>query len=331
MIDSSGSSPSSQKHQAWAPAGPMLFLSKFRFVSEELCFRPSANAWQETKMCKIRWNHLRFIENQINEISTPSTAFFSYFRSYSHIMWSQMKRTSSNSLSAWWTWHISAPIFCVVFVSLISPFHLRLALSRSILQYLSPPMTGSPALKLFGYQTLSAVDATFNQPTHKANKTETSQAAPREKTNEFNKHNLFWDMIATSKLWCNGHVSKYQCWYTSWFVLPPAATKCPGTQQTMQATISYGPCHGFSSEMSIWSAEAFSFHSTWPLRGVSNLPWGFQFNGDASLDATWCNNWKPRWNAGVALHGSTVTSCPRRSHRPSRLVVEVGNRPASSA
>jgi len=52
-------------------------------------------------------------------------------------------------------------------------------------------MTGSPTLKLFGYQTLSAVDATFNQPTHKANKTETSQAAPREKTNEINKHNLF--------------------------------------------------------------------------------------------------------------------------------------------
>ena len=32
------------------------------------------------------------------------------------------------------------------------------------------------------------------------------------------------------------------------FVLPPAATKCPGAQQTMQATISYGPSHGFSSE-----------------------------------------------------------------------------------
>ena len=34
------------------------------------------------KLCKI----------QIQETSRPSTAFFSYFRSYSHIMWSQMKR-----------------------------------------------------------------------------------------------------------------------------------------------------------------------------------------------------------------------------------------------
>ena len=50
-----------------------------------------------------------------------------------------MKRTSSNSLrSASWTWHISAPILCVVFLSLITPFHLRLALSGSILPYLPP-------------------------------------------------------------------------------------------------------------------------------------------------------------------------------------------------
>ena len=50
-----------------------------------------------------------------------------------------MKRTSSNSpRSAWWTWHISAPILCVVFLSLSSQFHIRLALSRSLLQYLSP-------------------------------------------------------------------------------------------------------------------------------------------------------------------------------------------------
>ena len=55
-----------------------------------------------------------------------------------------MKRTSSNSLrSASWTWHISAPILCVVFLSLISPFHLRLALSGSILPYLPPFMTDS--------------------------------------------------------------------------------------------------------------------------------------------------------------------------------------------
>ena len=42
------------KHHAWAPSGPALFLSKFRFVRVELCFSPSANAWQQTKMRKIR-------------------------------------------------------------------------------------------------------------------------------------------------------------------------------------------------------------------------------------------------------------------------------------
>ena len=63
-----------------------------------------------------------------------------------------------------------------------------------------------------------------------------------------------------------------------------------------------------------WSAEALSFHNTWPLRGVANLrPWGFQFNGDASFDATWCNNWKtydlrPRWNTGVSLHGHIMSA-----------------------
>ena len=86
------------------------------------------------------WNHLSFYEIHTKEISMPSTAFFSYFRSYSHIMWSPMKweRTSSNALrSAWWTWQISAPILCVVFLSLISPIHHQLALSGSILSYLS--------------------------------------------------------------------------------------------------------------------------------------------------------------------------------------------------
>ena len=37
------------------------------------------------------WNHLKFFEIHTKEISAPSTAFFSYFRSYSHIMWSPMK------------------------------------------------------------------------------------------------------------------------------------------------------------------------------------------------------------------------------------------------
>ena len=87
------------------------------------------------------WNHLKCFDIHTQEISTPANAFFSYFLWYSHIMSvaNEMKRTSSNSLrSAWWTWHISAPILCVVFLSHSSPFHLRLALSGSILPYLLP-------------------------------------------------------------------------------------------------------------------------------------------------------------------------------------------------
>ena len=42
------------KHQAWAPVSPMLLSAKFRFVRAELCFSPSANAWQQTKICKLR-------------------------------------------------------------------------------------------------------------------------------------------------------------------------------------------------------------------------------------------------------------------------------------
>ena len=55
-----------------------------------------------------------------------------------------MKQKRSNSLrSECFTWHISASMLCVVFLSLILPSHLRLALSRSLLQYLSPLMTSS--------------------------------------------------------------------------------------------------------------------------------------------------------------------------------------------
>ena len=87
------------------------------------------------------WNHLKFYWNLRKR---NLNAFYrillilSLILTY-HVVSNEMKRTSSNSLrSAWWTWHISAPILCVVFLSLISPFHLRLALSGSILSYLSP-------------------------------------------------------------------------------------------------------------------------------------------------------------------------------------------------
>ena len=80
-----------------------------RVVLQTLCQCLTA----DKDMQNTWWNHLRFIEIHAKEISTPSTAFFSYFRSYSHIhvVSNEMKWTSPISLrSAWWTWHISAPI-----------------------------------------------------------------------------------------------------------------------------------------------------------------------------------------------------------------------------
>ena len=92
---------------------------QFRFVRVEFCFSPSANAWQQYKTSQSLLPHS------------------SHTSSRTH-MWSQMKRTNSNSpRSAWWTWHISAPMLCMAPLSLSSPFHLRFALSRSLLQYLS--------------------------------------------------------------------------------------------------------------------------------------------------------------------------------------------------
>ena len=95
------------------------------------------------KPSRMFWNsHSRNLNAfyRFGSYSHTSSAFFSYFLWYPyHVVSNEMKRTSPNSFrSAWWTWHISAPILCVVFLSLISPFHLRLALSRSILPYLPP-------------------------------------------------------------------------------------------------------------------------------------------------------------------------------------------------
>ena len=131
------------KHQAWAPSGPTLLVSKFRFVRAELCFSPSAKAWQQTKICKMWWNHENFYWNSHKRNLNAFYRMLSYFRSYWHIMsmWSPMKWKEQAQISlrsAWWTWHISAPILCIFFLSLSSPFHLRLALSRSLLQYLFP-------------------------------------------------------------------------------------------------------------------------------------------------------------------------------------------------
>ena len=122
------------KHQAWAPVAPMLLPAKSRFVRVELCFRSFCQCLTQD-LQNTRWNHL-ILEIHI-KTSQCLLLHSSHTSSRTH-MWSQMKRTNSNSpRSAWWTWHISAPMLCMAPLSLSSPFHLRFALSRSLLQYLS--------------------------------------------------------------------------------------------------------------------------------------------------------------------------------------------------
>ena len=101
---------------------------------------------------------------------------------------------------------------------------------------------------MFGYQTFSVADATEPKHTNKTNRNITSGTT--KETNEFKITLCFETWWLHPNHTATGHVSKYQHWYTSWSVLPPAATKCPGAQQTMQATISYGPCHGYQGETS---------------------------------------------------------------------------------
>ena len=73
------------KHQAWAPAAPMLLQNKVRFIRAELRFRPNANASRPDKdMQNTWWNHLRFIELHAKEISTPSTTC-SHTSAHTHI------------------------------------------------------------------------------------------------------------------------------------------------------------------------------------------------------------------------------------------------------
>ena len=125
MTDFSASSPYTKPEtlQGQCCSAPNSGLSGSSCASVLL---PMPDSRQRSK--NTWWNYVKF------KYKSPA-AFYRILL----ILWSQMKRTSSNWLrSAWWTWHISAPILCVVFLSLISPFHLRLALSGSLLRYLSP-------------------------------------------------------------------------------------------------------------------------------------------------------------------------------------------------
>ena len=82
----------------------------------------------DTKCTKyaVKSSNLR---NSHKDISMPSTAFFSYFRSYSHIMWSPMKWNEQAQIhSDLHDWLGTSQHQCsVVFLSLSSQFHHRLA------------------------------------------------------------------------------------------------------------------------------------------------------------------------------------------------------------
>ena len=145
MTDSSGSSPSSPNTKPEPLQGPCCChpnpgLSGSSCASVPLPMPDSKQrcAKYVVKSSKILWNsHTRNL-NAFYRILLILPLLLTY-----HVVSNEIKRTSSNSLrSASWTWHISAPIFCTFFLSLISPFHIRLALSGSILPYL-PFMTDS--------------------------------------------------------------------------------------------------------------------------------------------------------------------------------------------
>ena len=148
MTDSSGSSPSSPNtkpepryHQCCSSPNSCLSGSSCASVPLPKPDSKQRCAKYVVKSSKILWNS----QYKKSQRLLPHALILPLILTYHvNVVSNEMKRTSSNSLrSASWTWHISAPILCVVFLSLISQFHLRLALSGSILPYLPPFMTDS--------------------------------------------------------------------------------------------------------------------------------------------------------------------------------------------
>ena len=133
MTDFSGSSPSSpntkpEPLQGQRCSSPNSGLSVSSCASDPLPMPHSRQRYAKyvVKSSKIHWNSRKRNLNAFYRM-------LSYFRSYSHIMWSPMK------------WHEQAQIHSDLHDGTsVSPFHLRLALSGSILPYL-PLMTDSSA------------------------------------------------------------------------------------------------------------------------------------------------------------------------------------------
>ena len=128
------------KHQAWAPSGPMLFKPKFMSVRVELCFNPSANAWQQTKMRKIRgeiiYNALKFTYKKSQRLLPHSSHTSAHTHISCGLQWNETNKLKFTQICMMDLAHLSTNR--VVFLSLMSPSHLRLALSGSILPYLPP-------------------------------------------------------------------------------------------------------------------------------------------------------------------------------------------------
>ena len=79
-------------------------------------------------------------------------------------------------------------------------------------------MAGQPSISIVDTTNFEANKNTKN----KQQKTKTPQVVPREKQTLHNlklllRHDSFHPSYSAT-----GHVSQYQCWYTSHFVLPPA-------------------------------------------------------------------------------------------------------------
>ena len=126
MTDSSGSLPSSPNTKPWAPVCTNVVGYTKSGLPGPSCasvLLPMPDSRQ--RLCKIRREIMKIsIELHIKDISMPSTAFFSYFRSWltHHVnvvsKWNEKNKLKFHLRSAWWTWHISAPILCIW-----PPFH----------------------------------------------------------------------------------------------------------------------------------------------------------------------------------------------------------------
>ena len=96
--------PSSTKHQAFAPSGPMLFLNKSKSVKVEFSLRPSAKAWQEKSgpwVQLLNWSNSESSQFSLLKIS-PAEGWRMSIRSIKH-------QTLLNTI--WCFGHVNSHLF----------------------------------------------------------------------------------------------------------------------------------------------------------------------------------------------------------------------------